>query len=365
MKECLSVYIHIPFCIRKCPYCNFYSLEYHLDKGLWDRYEQAVLRQLDELVKRYALKERRVKTLYIGGGTPSAIQADGISSLLERLHRKLDFSGLEEATVELNPADVDVGALRQYRDAGITRVSLGVQSFDEDKLALLGRRHSLKDGIRAVELCKGIFSDSVSIDLIFGVPGEELSVWEADVSQAVSMEIGHISLYSLTIEPGTVFYERYAGVENDEVSARMYVLADEILSNNGIFWYEISNFSFPGKESRHNLVYWLGGEFIGLGPSASSFLDGARFSVRTDLSAFLNSDVEYETDYLAEDRRYREHMVLRMRTRYGVDKNSLPLDWVDKIVSFMEMGWIEDAGDRYVLTLEGRLFSDEIASELI
>ncbi len=365
MGNDLSIYLHIPFCRSKCPYCNFYSLEYSVAAGLWADYKAAVLRQLEELIYEYDLAHRTVNSLYIGGGTPSVVDVDFLASIIEAIDGYLGLDLIQEATIELNPADVRLELLRRYRELGITRVSLGVQSFNDGKLELLGRRHNSRDALASVDMCREVFGDDVSIDLIFGLPGEELSIWEADLDMALSLKIGHISLYSLTIESGTLFYDKYSNFDNDQISSRMYILADNLLSSAGMQWYEISNFSVPGKESLHNLRYWLGGDFIGLGPSAWSYVGDIRFSVKPDLNSFLRARMEYEKDILPALRRLKEARVLQLRTRYGIDKGAVPDDWVDRIMDFVKIGWIEEVDNKYVLTLQGRLFSDEIASELI
>ncbi len=365
MGNDLSIYLHIPFCRSKCPYCNFYSLESPVNPKLWDNYKAAVLRQLGTLISRFRLAHRTVTSLYIGGGTPSVVGAELLRSLIEGIDRYLGLDMVEEVTIELNPADVRPNLLRQYRDFGVTRVSLGVQSFNEKKLTLLGRRHNAREALASINICRDVFGDNISIDLIFGLPGEDLSIWKTDLDVALSLKVNHISLYSLSIEEGTPFYQKYRGFENDWTSAQMYVLADRLLSSVGIRWYEISNFSLPGRESYHNLRYWLGGDFIGLGPSAWSYVDGVRFSVRPDLNAFLKFKMEYEKDILPASRRLKEEKVLQLRTRYGIDKEGIPDGWVDRIMDFVKMRWIEEIDNKYVLTLQGRLFADEIATNLI
>ena len=348
------IYLHIPFCLRKCPYCDFYTLPYspQAERDFF----AFVKSQIDDYLRRFPeLEGRPVDTLYIGGGSPSCVSPALLRQVLDILRARFDLSCLKEFTVEANPGDVDRALLTQWRDLGVDRVSLGVQTFDKRHLSTLGRTHTVRQACEAIEMVGNLFP-RMSIDLIFGIPGQNLKDWERDLETALSFGLRHISLYDLTIEPGTQFHKRYRNWDKADLSARMYELAEEVLSRSGLKWYEISNFAVEGEEGRHNLGYWLGAEFLGIGPSAWSFVNGVRF-VRW-------WDGREEEDRLSSEGRIREDALLRLRTRWGVKKALLETlvgkDWIEETKA-----WWQEIDDRYVLTLKGRLFYDSVATRIL
>ncbi len=348
------IYLHIPFCLRKCPYCDFYTLPYTPQAE--EDYLAFVSSQICDYLRRFPdLDGRRVDTLYIGGGSPSCVSPSLLRRLLGLLKVRFDLSCLKEFSVEANPGDVDADLLRRWRDLGVDRVSLGVQTFDERHLSTLGRTHRVRQAREAIEMAGDIFP-RISVDLMFGIPGQTLADWERDLKTALSFGLRHISLYDLTIEPGTRFYERYRNWDKADLSARMYELADEVLRESGLVWYEISNFAVEGQESRHNLGYWLGAEFLGIGPSAWSFVKGVRF-VRW-------WDGRQDEDKLSPEGRMREDVLLRLRTRWGVEKGLLE-DLVGKDWIKQTKAWWQEIDGRYVLTLKGRLFYDSVATGIV
>ncbi len=365
----ISLYIHIPFCLSKCPYCNFNSVLWQ--QSYWEGFVKAVYEQAKAL--RRQIGKRPCSTVYLGGGTPSIVSPDDLRRLIELVDRSFDIDSAGEFTLEANPRDITIERLKKWRSLGVNRLSIGVQSFSEETLKTLGRDHNAAQSLRSVKLAQDVFGDRVSIDLMFAVPGEGITEWQEDLLEAMELGLKHISLYCLTIERQTQFYYRYRDLDLSEISACMYRLADEVLSNYGLFWYEISNFALPGYESQHNLCYWLGGEFIGLGPGGWSFVNGERFAVDMSVKEYINfgckGKFSYCYDRLAELNRKKELAVLRLRTKYGIPAAMVFSEWEQKIQRFLDCRWISEKVQKdkryFVLTLEGRLFADEIAVELL
>ncbi len=352
-----SLYVHVPFCLRRCPYCDFFTLPY--DEELEKRLLKFVPRQIENYCERFQVLGRRVDTLYFGGGSPSCVGEGFLEKMLILLNDRFDLSDLKEVTIEANPSDVSVAKVKAWRRLGITRVSLGIQSFCDDVLLTLGRVHRRRDNCSALGMLLNWF-ERVSVDLIFAVPGQKVEDWRADLEFLLRYfpEVEHVSIYNLTIEENTEFYRRYRDLDLSDISRQMYELGDEVIQGFGFEWYEISNFSRPGRECIHNVGYWLGSEYIGLGPSGWSFVNGVRFK--------MDWNGEVEEDRLSTKKARRERAVLSLRTRWGVRKDDLDPDQVEYLSSMAkEMGWVVEEDDRFVLTLLGRLFADAIASSVI
>ncbi len=351
------IYVHIPFCLRKCPYCDFFTLPYHSE--METRLITFIANQIKVYSKMFPITGRKVNTLYLGGGSPSCVSEKLLKEIVKILKDYFDLSSLEEFTIEVNPGDVSLAKVDCWKQIGINRVSLGVQSFDDRILSILERNHRRKDTLKALDLLVRFFR-YVSIDLIFAVPGQTPEDWIKDLTflKCEFPDVGHVSIYGLTIEQNTPFYYKYCDLDRSEVWREMYELADDFLSKIGLQWYEISNFSRPGQECKHNLGYWTGAEYIGLGPSGWSFIDGVRFS--------MDWAGKFIQDCLSEEKRQREQVVLSLRTRMGVKKEDLLPDQFEILSSIgREFGLVEDKGGRFVLTLRGRLFCDELATYLI
>ncbi len=364
----LLIYVHIPFCIKKCPYCDFLSIPY--DAGMEDDYLRAFSIQLEDLCTKFGLFGRKIKTIYLGGGTPSVVSDGLIEKILDSLRDVFDDTDLVEVTVEINPGDVSQKRLVRWKELGINRVSIGVQSFSDKILSVLERRYRGKDVVFSIEACRKVFGDRVSLDLMFGVPGQSLDLWEKDLRKAVDLGMKHISLYCLSVSDESRFYKMYPDFDNDVMASKMYKAADKFLSGYGIRWYEISNFCMEGFEAVHNLGYWMADEFIGLGPSAWSFIDGLRFGCKMSVEGFLSvgcsQDIVYEYDEVPDFVRRCELLALKIRTRWGVGKDEVKdLGLDDVFLRYIDIGWIEDLGNKFRLTLEGRLFADTICEEIV
>lgn len=263
----LSIYIHWPFCKSKCPYCDFNS---HVrDRVEHARWRAALLKELASYAA--LLPDREVVSIFFGGGTPSLMEAETVAALIEAAGRHWPMSENTEITLEANPTSVEAAKLIAFRDAGVNRASLGVQALDAAALAFLGRQHNVGEALEAVALAREIFP-RMSFDLIYARPGQSLKAWEDELTKALTYAKGHMSLYQLTIEENTAFHAAYKKGElpmlGDDEAAEMYALTAAIMQAHNMPAYEISNYAAPGQESRHNLAYWRGDDYIGIGPGA-------------------------------------------------------------------------------------------------
>ena len=279
----LGLYFHVPFCRGKCPYCDFYSLA-GTPAGM-DHYVQAVLVAMAPW--REKLKGREIATVYFGGGTPSLLGAERLGAILRGVKEGFSLAPGAEVTLEANPTQVGRGFFQEAREAGFDRLSMGLQSADEEELRLLGRAHSPRQAAKAVEDARAAGFSNISLDLMLGLPGGSPEKLERSIGFAASLGVEHISSYILKIEPGTPFARQGVEVPDDDTTAEQYLFAVEALAERGYGQYEISNFAKPGKESRHNLLYWRGEEYLGFGPGAHSFFGGRRFYYPRDLGDFL------------------------------------------------------------------------------
>lgn len=323
-SECLrtdpaGVYVHVPFCERKCRYCGFYSepVAAH-DAG---RVVSALICELD--VYSHVAP---VRTLYVGGGSPTCLPADLLKCLLDAL--RTHWPTAAEFTVECNPGQTDAEMLAMLRRAGVNRLSFGVQSFDDGQLALLGRRHSADDAVRALRLAREHGFDNVGLDLIFAVPGMTLETWRQNLELAAALGVQHISAYSLSIEEGTDLYRAAGAGEiapvDENTDRAMYDLAIDFLASAGFVQYEISNFARPGFACQHNLSYWRNRSYVGIGPAAGSYLDGRRAMNVSSITEYVrrieagDSAVE-QAEAIDKKERICETAVLNLRAREGVD----------------------------------------------
>ncbi|MGA2367929.1 MAG: radical SAM family heme chaperone HemW [Dehalococcoidia bacterium] len=303
-----GLYIHIPFCISKCRYCDFYSLAGNDD--LIDRYVSAVVRESEKY------DGMSFETLYIGGGTPSLLGARRLARLMEGLHSHLGFDRLVEATIEANPESADGDFLKTVWSMGFNRISVGVQSLDDDELKKSGRVHSSAQALKAIDFAFKCGIDNVSADIIIGLPGQTRESLDNTLRKLGGMALTHISVYCLSIEEGTAFAACPPGyLPDDEFQALMYGYVSGLLKGHGFIHYEISNFALPSKECLHNLNYWRGGEYIGLGPSAASHVDGRRWKNASNLKAYIDDPAiaGFDEDIVDAETRMAEEAMLRLR----------------------------------------------------
>jgi oxygen-independent coproporphyrinogen-3 oxidase len=346
-------YVHVPFCARKCDYCAFATWT---DRGhLVDRYLDACRVDLERAVRAGAPDATSV---FFGGGTPSLVPA----ASLMRVLGAIDLAPNAEVTVECNPDTVTPELFETYRAAGVTRISLGVQSMVPHVLRALGRTHDVDNVERAVALARCCGFESFNLDVIYGGAGEVLDDWRRTLDAVIALEPSHVSAYALTVEPGTPLADDVTRHPDDDDQADKYGLADEMLTAAGLQWYEISNWARPGHECRHNLLYWQQGEYLGVGCAAHSHRAGRRWwNVRTPeryVDAIDSSlSPEAGAEQLEDDESEVEGLQLLLRTTWGVPSSALPRD--DDLD-----GLLVERDGRLVLTLAGRLLANEVALRL-
>ena len=376
MSRMLGIYIHIPFCRSKCDYCDFYSLA---GKEQWmDSYLKALLFQIKE--KAGALRDYQVDTIYFGGGTPSYYGEGRLREILSVVRNHYSVSRTPEITVECNPDSVDKKSLLRLRRAGVNRISLGMQSGNPVQLSALNRPHDMNQVEAAMTLLREVKIDNVSLDLIYGLPGQSMESWQESLRQAMALAPEHISAYGLKVEEGTPLFKRVLSGEeiaDDDLQADMYLQMVDTLSKNGYRQYELSNFSKTARESRHNLKYWMGREYLGFGPGAHSDLAGARFSYQRDLEGFIagvlhGENVLDEYEEISKAERAREYLMLRMRTQRGIEEweyrreFTMNFDAIEqKLLQFEGQGFVVQSGDRWHFTPQGFLLSNTLISQML
>lgn len=321
-----GIYVHIPFCKRRCLYCDFFSTT------LLERRKEYVEAILKEIKQRKDEASEPIRTIYIGGGTPSTLEAADIACILETIGTQ----DAQEITMELNPGDATEAYLRAIRQAGINRLSIGIQSFKDNLLSLIGRRHTAQQAIEAVRMAQEAGFDNISIDLMYALPTQTMEDWKADIKTALSLGIQHISTYGLMYEEGTALTrKRDEGTLepiDEETENAMYDTLCERLQQAGFVHYEVSNFALPGREAQHNSAYWDHTPYIGIGAGAHSFTGRVRSWNPDDLEAYLQG-VPRESETLTEKDLYNERIMLGLRTLNGVARETIQGDvqpWIDK-----------------------------------
>jgi oxygen-independent coproporphyrinogen-3 oxidase len=379
-SSAMGMYIHIPFCIKKCRYCDFYSLPGRSRADLAN-YTRALLKEIR--IRAEQVPAVQVESIYLGGGTPSLLDGKQLTAIITTCRDSFDILPGAEISMEANPATLDHERLAAIEEAGINRLSLGVQSFFNDELELMGRVHDAKAVVDTIELLHSRGWKNFNLDLIYGLPGQSVQRWQQNLKQAVDCNPAHLSLYLLQLEKNTpmgqdVAQGRLQMLDEDD-EWHMYQQAMDYLEDRGFEHYEISNFCRPGRECRHNLVYWQAREYIGLGAGAVSFVAGRRYMNRADCIEYTNALLSGETPLvdLLEHMSGRELMVdalilgLRLcegidisdfRQRFGVDISS---EYNNIIVQYMDRGLLKMANGRLSFTREGYFLSNQVLSHLI
>ncbi|MDB6079496.1 MAG: radical sam alpha/beta horseshoe [Akkermansiaceae bacterium] len=360
----MLLYVHIPFCHRVCPYCSFYK---HTpgDTPI-GAFVTAVVKEAGVRLGQLGEKPR---TLYLGGGTPSMLSPTHLRRLFEGLNEQLDLSSLEEVTMEANPATFDLEKARLFTELGVRRISLGIQSFTPHVLKTLGREHSAEEAAAAVEILREAGMPGVNIDLMFAIPGQSEADWRQTLETTIALKPDHVSAYNLTYEEDTAFFEslrRGEVRESEDTNANHFLLADEMLRGAGFDHYETSNYARPGHRSSHNRGYWRGEDYVGLGPSAVSTLDGARTRNVPDTAEYVRmissiGNATVESEQLDAGQRRLERIALMLRTDEGI-----PLALLEgpPPATLLDHGLAEIHGDRLILTRAGIPLVDPIAAEL-
>jgi oxygen-independent coproporphyrinogen-3 oxidase len=370
----LGLYLHVPFCLKKCAYCSFYSLPGRQD---FLPYLAAVSKQLQQFSS-----ERPLTSIFFGGGTPTMLPPEALSHLLHECRQQ--FRCIEEAeiSIEVNPATVDLAALQTLQRAGWNRLSIGVQSFQDAELQRLGRPHSAADAVQTVCLARKAGFTTIGLDVMYGLPGQTLSAWQATLAQALRLAPQHLSIYELTIEAGTSFARQQERGElplpDEDTVLRMLEATGQMVSQAGFRRYEISNYAQPGCECRHNINYWRNGDWIGLGPGAVSSVAGSRCTAIADVDAFCRrmeqgEEVWQDRETLEQEAAFRETVVLclrmtagvstsELRCRFGIDAERYYGETLTKLLS---LGMLEIACGHLRLTAAGLMLADTVMAELV
>ena len=379
-KKPLSVYIHVPFCARKCLYCDFASgpadaaeIAYYM------RVLQKEIRSFSAIATLY-----RVETVFFGGGTPSFVSPVYIEQLMNLLRNQFDFAERAEITLEANPGTLTEEKLKIYRGAGISRLSLGLQSVHDEELKLLGRIHTWTDFLESYELARKAGFDNINIDLMSALPRQTMASWQDSLKKTADLEPEHISAYSLIIEEGTPFYEKYGeglgrlALPGEELDREMYHYTKDFLAGRGYARYEISNYARPGFECRHNLTYWTMGDYLGFGRAAASFLEGRRFTNPAEAAEYwqaARTSYQHFRAQKPESRREQmeEYMFLGLRTARGVSREEFkkrfgtpfPRVYEKTLLDFYRQGLLTQEGGRIFLTDEGIDVSNIVLAEFL
>lgn len=355
------LYIHIPFCPNICPYCAFYKESAGRERV--ERFLDALLKEIGEWAPRL-----RPRTIFLGGGTPSALSIPQFEKLLSGLKSQLDLSMLEEWTIEMNPATVAADKAALLRDAGINRISMGVQSWDDQVLKSLGRTHDADKAEESFRNLRQAGFDNISIDLIFGVPGQSLESWRSSLERSLRLAPEHLSAYGLTYEEDTEFFRKLGRGEmapDEGLEADQFELTAELLGHAGYLQYEVSNYSLPGRQSQHNSAYWSGKDYLGLGPSAFSTVGTRRWrniretGIYSDTTLNGKTAVDFE-EVVTAGLKTSERAAFGMRTVEGLPLAEASL-WEAELRRIEKEGLVHRSADRWLLTPRGRLLADTVA----
>jgi len=361
------LYVHIPFCARICPYCAFYKDL--LDRSQTARFCEALLRDLD---KQCTAFDMSAKTIYFGGGTPTALTTSQLEFLLERFHQRLDLSTLEEWTIEANPGSVSARKAALLGKLKVNRISLGVQSWDDGLLKILGREHNSLQAERSLHTLRDAGFRNINIDLMFGLPGQSPEQWKATLEKTIALQPEHVSAYCLTYEEDTEFFLRQSRGElkaNPDWDASLFEMTMSILEDAGYEQYEISNYARPGFSSVHNRAYWSGEDYLGIGPSAFATVGMRRWQNLADYRAYADrvlsrqSPIGSREDLTSEMKR-AERIALSLRTREGISA-ALLNDRQQTIEEFVGLGLLQQSNGCFVLTRAGKPLADSVTEAFV
>jgi oxygen-independent coproporphyrinogen III oxidase len=359
------IYVHIPFCARICPYCAFYKDL--LDRSQTWRFCEAILRDLDQQCASFALTP---ETIYFGGGTPTALTTSQLEFLLGGLHERLDLSSLAEWTIEANPGSVSARKAMLLHKLGVTRISLGVQSWDDELLKLLGREHNSQHAKQSFRILRDAGFANINIDLMFGLPGQTIEQWKLTLEKTIDLQPGHISAYCLTYEEDTEFFLRHARgelLQDTDTDAGFFETAMSMLEDAGYEHYEISNYARAGFASVHNRAYWLGKDYLGIGPSAFSTVGMERWQNVCDYRGYADRLLSGQSpsgfsENLTTEMKRTERIALSLRMREGIVGRELKQRQADELVS---LGLLRKSGDNFLLTKKGKSLADSVAGALV
>jgi len=371
-----GIYIHIPFCRKRCHYCDFFKTT---DFSLKSRLLDGIRKELD--IRASELNSEEISTIYLGGGTPSVLFLDELKGLLDTIRQNYRVSENAEITLEANPDDLTQALSTAFREIGFNRLSMGVQSFSESDLKLMNRRHGVLQALQSVKWAKKAGFSNISIDLIYGLPNQNLEEWERNIQIAIELDVQHISAYNLTYHEGTVFYENLKkGILKelpDEISLQQFEILIKNLTEAGFEHYEISNFSKSGYYSQHNSSYWKNKKYLGIGPSAHSFdLNSRRWNV-SSISKYLEGlekDLPFsEAEILTEQDRYNDYIITGLRTIWGISgafiytefSKSYYIHFQKSVEKYIPSGHVLNNSETVTLSQSGLFISDQIMSDFM
>lgn len=379
-KKALGIYLHIPFCAKKCAYCDFYSFAPEGENFI-ERYVSAMMLQIEDMAG--SCRDYVIDTVYFGGGTPTMLPIRQFRRLFESVRRNFKLSKNVEITVEANPGTVNLHTLKTIRKLGVNRLSFGMQSAIDSELKALGRIHTACQFEESFKNARKAGFDNISVDVMYGIPDQTLSSLTKTLEYLCNLAPEHISFYCLKLEKGTPFYENRENLTlpDDDTEYDMYTESVRLLTDNGFCRYEMSNFSVPGKESRHNLKYWNCDEYLGIGASAHSYFGGRRFSIARDAMAYIDSmeipeagiEIYEENRTIENEESMNEYVMLRMRLDEGINigefKRRYGVNFYDKFGKYFDEyipdGFVKKDGGRYAFTTKGMFVSNYILSTIL
>lgn len=371
MNRTESLYIHVPFCATKCYYCAFNTYAFHKEQA--HHYLEALRTEME----LYRPDSDRLKTVFIGGGTPSILSAESLEKLFGHLHTVFEVDGAAEISVECNPGTVDRQKLQVMRSGGVNRLSFGVQAMDDATLLEIGRIHTVDEAVQSYDLARGVGFDNINLDMIFALPNQTVEEWKACLQEVISLQPEHISAYSLMLEEGTVFYESWRTGKlqrlSDEVEAEMYRATIDTLTDHGYQHYEISSFAKPRCAAKHNLVYWDNQSYIGLGPGACGYIDGMRYSNIRGVQDYIEPLKQggkpvADSEKLTGRDEKAETIILGLRKREGIREldyqrrfgESIEDEFGDVLDKWIGMNLLEWKGENLRLTRQGLFLANEV-----
>lgn len=371
-----GIYIHIPFCRKKCHYCDFFK---STNLGRKGQLLEGLRKELE--IRNPELKDELVETIYFGGGTPSVLATAELDDLVKTIRQNYRISSDAEITLEANPDDLTPGFLSALRTVGFNRLSIGIQSFSDQNLQLMNRRHNALQAIRSVTSAQEAGFQNISIDLIYGIPNQTTAGWKEDIQQAINLDVQHISAYHLTFHEGTVFNDQLRSGQlkelPDEISIQQFEILTGMLKNAGFEHYEISNFCKPGWYSKHNTAYWKDSKYLGIGPSAHSFDQKSRrwnvSSIDLYLSGLEKDQSWFEQEILSEQDRYNDYVITGLRTIWGISESRIKTDFSSSYFKhfcavkekYLKTGALKQTMDSLTIGHESLFISDQIVADFM
>ena len=367
MELIRHIYVHIPFCARICPYCAFYKDL--LDRSQTWRFCEAILRDLDQQCASFAVSP---ETIYFGGGTPTALTTSQLEFLLRGFRERLDLSSLAEWTIEANPGSVSARKAALLRKFGVTRVSLGIQSWDDQLLRLLGREHNSQQAEQSFQILRAAGFSNVNVDLMLGLPGQTIEQWKSTLEKTIALQPDHISAYCLTYEEDTEFFLRHSRgelLQDTDADTAFFEMAMSMLEDGAYEHYEISNYARRGFASVHNRAYWLGKDYLGVGPSAFSTVGMHRWQNVCDYRSYADRVLSGQSptgfsENLTNEMKRTERIALSLRTRDGVAAADVKL-FAQQTNEFIALGLLRESNGNFLLTRKGKSLADSVAEAFV